>query len=127
MAIRFDEYEPTAGRIDLAEGTNAHAILSFLAEDPELGYAPKEIHEATGVRRGSVGSTLSRLEAHGLVRHKGDYWAIAADDRLGVLAAMGLSMDAFDDRPDRYAEDDGWADGLPDLDDDERENDASEA
>ena len=117
MAVPFDKYDPEAGRIDLSDGTNAHAILTFLAENPELGFTPKEIHEETGVSRGSVGTTLSRLENHGLVRHKGEYWAIAEDDRLGAVAAMELSMDTFEDADsDRYAEDDKWAENLPDLD-----------
>lgn len=117
MAVPFDEYDPDVGRLDLSEGTNAHAILTFLAENPELGFSPKEIHEHTGIPRGSVGTTLSRLEEHGLVRHKGEYWAVAEDDRVGAVAAMELSIDAFDDaESDRYAEDDEWAEDLPDLD-----------
>lgn len=119
MAVPFDSYDPSSGRLDLSDGTNAHAILSFLAENPDIGFTPKEIHEQTGVARGSVGTTLSRLEEHGLVRHKGEYWAAAEDDRLGAAAAMTLSMDAADLEADRYAEDDGWAEDLPDLDADE--------
>lgn len=119
MAVPFDSYDPSSGRLDLSDGTNAHAILSFLAENPDIGFTPKEIHERTGVARGSVGTTLSRLEEHGLVRHKGEYWAAAEDDRLGAAAAMTLSMDAADLEADRYAEDDGWAEDLPDLDADE--------
>lgn len=116
MAVEFDDYDPDAGRIDLSEGTNAYRILSFLAENPALGYTPKEIHQATEVPRGSVGSTLSRLEEHGLVRHKGDYWAIAEDDRLGAIQAMAQSMDALADHEDRYTENGDWAGDLPDLD-----------
>lgn len=116
MGVRFDDYDPNDGRIDLSTGTNAHTILSFLAENPDIGYAPKEIHEATGVPRGSVGSTLSRLQNHGLVRHKGDYWAIAEDDRLGSFVAMDHSLDAFVNQSDRYTETEDWDEDLPDLD-----------
>ena len=116
LAVPFDEYDPYPGRINLSRGTNAHAILSFLAENPGLGFTPKEIHEATEIPRGSAGSTLSRLETHGLVRHKGIYWAIAEDDRLGSFAAMKHSMDAIEEHPDRYTTDEDWAEDLPDLD-----------
>ncbi|WP_353633791.1 helix-turn-helix domain-containing protein [Halobacterium sp. NMX12-1] len=116
MAVRFDDYDPDDGRIDVSDGTNAHTILSFLAENPDIGFTPKEIHEQTGVPRGSVGSTLARLEEHGLVRHKGDYWAVAEDDRLGSVVAMNHSFDAFAAYTDRYADNDDWAEDLPDLD-----------
>ena len=81
MPVDFETYSPENGRIDLGEGTNARAILSVLLEHPGVGFTPAELHEQTGVARGSVGPTLSRLEDAGLVRHKGDYWAVAEDDR----------------------------------------------
>ena len=34
---------------------NAEQILGFLATSPDQAYTPKEIHEATGIPRGSVG------------------------------------------------------------------------
>jgi len=61
-------------------GTNAEVILSFLASSPDKAYTPKEIHEATEIPRGSVGVVLSRLENRGLVRHRGDYWAVATGE-----------------------------------------------
>ena len=115
MPVEFERHDPDRGRIDLSEGTNAHTILSFLAEHPDLGFTPKEIHERTDVPRGSVGTTLSRLERHGLVRHRGEYWAVAADDRVGSVVGMALSMEATD-RDDWYTSNPGWADDLPDLD-----------
>lgn len=118
MPVEFDSYDPSQGRLDLSEGTNAHAILSFLARHPGTGFTPKEIHEATGVARGSVSPTLQRLDDWELVRHKGEYWAIAEDDRLGAVAAMLTGLEAVSDRygDDAYARDDGWAEDLPDLD-----------
>lgn len=81
MPIDFSEYE---GVTDVAGGaidpdSNAYRILAFLASNPDLGFTPKEIHRETGIPRGSVGTTLSRLEERGLVRHKEPYWA--ADPR----------------------------------------------
>jgi len=83
---RFDE-EPT-DVLDLQEGTNPFRILRFLAEHDEQAFTQTEIHEATGIKRGSVGATLSRLEDRGLVRHRGRYWAVAEDDRLASFAAQ---------------------------------------
>ena len=118
MPVEFDSYDPSQGRLDLSEGTNAHAILSFLSRHPGTGFTPKEIHEATGIPRGSVSPTLQRLDDWDLVRHKGEYWAIAEDDRLGAVAAMLTGLEAVSDRygDDAYARDDGWAEDLPDLD-----------
>lgn len=91
MPVLFDEYDDENGRMDLSEGTNAHAILSLLAENPDNGYSPKEIAESTSVNRGSVGPTLSRLEDRDLVRHKGEVWAIGEDDRLAAQGAIYVS------------------------------------
>jgi len=69
--------------------TNAATILSFLASHPEQAFTPREIHTATDVARGSVGVVLSRLEDRGLVRHRGEYWAVAdVDDVEKTLSAM---------------------------------------
>jgi DNA-binding IclR family transcriptional regulator len=88
MPVLFDEYDDETGQMNLSEGTNAHAILVFLSKNPEQGYSPQEIADATDVKRGSVGPTLSRLENRELVRHKGEVWAIGEDDRL---AAQGVA------------------------------------
>lgn len=117
MPVEFESYDPSRGRLNVSEGTNAGKILAFLAENPDLGFTPREIHESTEVARGSVGPTLRRLAEHGLVRHKGDYWAAAAEDRLAAIAGTALSMDAVDERlgDDWYGQNPDWADDLPDL------------
>lgn len=77
--------------------TNAEEILAFLSTHPERAYTPKEIHEATDVARGSVGVVLSRLEERGLVRHRGEYWAVAdVDDVDTTLSSMATSRVATD-------------------------------
>ncbi len=85
MPIQFDEYEAASGEHDWAidPDSNAYAILAFLADHPETGFTPAEIHEATGVPRGSVGTTLDRLDDRDLVRHKEPYWAA---NRQGIEA-----------------------------------------
>jgi DNA-binding Lrp family transcriptional regulator len=89
MPIRIDEFESQPeGVLELDRDTVAFRILEFLAENSDQAYTPKEISEEAGVKRGSVGAVLSRLEDQGLVRHKGKYWAIAEDDRLASFTAM---------------------------------------
>jgi response regulator of citrate/malate metabolism len=110
MPVEFDEYRHSDERDDfdwtLREGSNAHTILSFLAEYPDQGFTPKEIHEATDVARGSVGKTLQRLEERQLVRHAEPYWAIGDDDRIGAYLGMVSSLDTIGEREgtERYDE-----------------------
>jgi DNA-binding transcriptional ArsR family regulator len=100
MPIEFDSYEPSEGdqRLEFREGSNAYAVVQFLAAHPEQGFTPKEISEETGIPRNSVGVTLSRLEDRGLVRHKEPYWAIGEDDRLAAYAGMRHGLQAATDR-----------------------------
>ncbi|MDZ7687934.1 MAG: helix-turn-helix domain-containing protein [Halobacteriales archaeon] len=98
MPVEFEEYDPEETNLRLEEGSNAHEILSFLLENPDEGYTPKEIHEATDVPRGSVGTTLARLKENGLVRHKEPYWAVERDDRLAAYEGAVLSLKAAEER-----------------------------
>jgi len=107
--------------VDLSEGTNARRLLEFLLTTPTVGYTPAELAEETGVSRGSVGPTMNRLEAVGLVRHKEPYWAVAEDDRIAAATAAFIGVETvastYDD--DWYAQNGGWAEELPDLSDEE--------
>ena len=116
MPVDFKEYAPEDGRIDLTEGTNAHALQSFLAQHPGVSYTPAELHEQTDVPRGSVNPTLARLERAELVRHKGDYWAAEDDDRLAAASAAILGLKTVHDAhsDDWYAQNPSWADDLTD-------------
>lgn len=98
MPVRFDSYDEDVGRMDLTEGSNAHAILTFLASNPETGYTPAEIHEETGIPYGSVGPTLQRLHERDLVRHKEPYWAIGEKRELARLGVLSASVEAIDER-----------------------------
>ena len=89
MPIGIDRFEEEpADVLDLQEGTQPYRILRFLAEHSDQAFTQTEVHEATGIKRGSVGAALSRLEDRGLVRHRGRYWAIGKDDRLASYAAQ---------------------------------------
>lgn len=93
MPVEFADYDPRPTDLRWVRDpeSNPHRILSFLGAHPGTGFTPKEIAEATDVPRGSVGTTLSRLEEQGLVRHKEPYWAVVEDDRLGAFEAMLVS------------------------------------
>jgi IclR helix-turn-helix domain. len=108
MPIDIDRFEEGSPADLMASGrTNAETLLAFLAGSPDKAFTPKEIHEATGVARGSVGVVLSRLEDRGLVRHRGDYWAIAdTDDVNTTLSALSTAQAATDrlgsENPDEW-------------------------
>ncbi|MFC7155105.1 MarR family transcriptional regulator [Halomarina halobia] len=89
---RFDDEREEA--LEIREGTQPYRVLSFLAENDDKAFTQTEIHEATGIKRGSVGAVLSRLEDRSLVRHRGRYWAIAEDDRLAAYAAQTRASSA---------------------------------
>jgi len=89
MPISIDEFDAeVAAILDIAEGTQPYRILRFLAANSEQAFTQTEIHEETGIKRGSVGAVLSRLDDRGLVRHRGRYWAVAEDDRLASYGAQ---------------------------------------
>lgn len=116
MPIDIESFENEAEERLRASGrTNAEQILSFLAESPDRAFTPSEIHESTGVARGSVGVVLSRLADRGLVRHRGDYWAIADDAGVDTtLSAMATARAATDRLGEENPEE--WGPGVEDAD-----------
>jgi len=95
MPIEREEFETAPDeRLSVGTGTNADEVLSFLSENPGKAYTIDEIHEATGVKKGSLGAVLSRLRERGLVKHKGKYWTVEDDDRLAGAAAAELAESA---------------------------------
>lgn len=80
MPIDIEQFESRDEEALRAGGpTNAEVVLAFLAANDDQAFTPKEVHEATGLPRGSVGVVLSRLADRDLVRHRGEYWAIDPD------------------------------------------------
>lgn len=122
MPVDFETHEPGNPRIDLSEGTNARQLLEFLLQTPTVGYTPAELAAETGIPRGSIGPTLQRLAAAGLVRHKEPYWAAAEDDRIAAATAAFLGIEATAARytDDWYAQNEDWAEELPDLSEDDQ-------
>jgi predicted transcriptional regulator len=87
MPIDLKEFEESDEE-ELTRETNADRVLRFLSENPDKAFTQSEIRKSTGVKRGSISVVLSRLEKRGLVRHKGNYWAICDEDRLTSEASF---------------------------------------
>ncbi|OKY77414.1 MAG: Transcriptional regulator, TrmB family [Candidatus Methanohalarchaeum thermophilum] len=88
MPIGIDEFEKAPeDALEIGEKTNADKVLSFLLKNPKKAFTRKELIEATEIKSGSIGVTLSRLRKKGLIRHKGNYWALARDERLASYAS----------------------------------------
>jgi len=113
MPVDFESYTPN----NLPdEGTNGRRILEHLAQYPELGFTPSELADELEISRGSVGTTLSRLEERGLVRHKGEYWAIniqAYDAHAASEIGLRAVADQFEG--DHYDTNPDWDAALPDV------------
>ena len=101
MPVDFESYHLN----DLPdEGTNGRRILEHLAQHSELGFTPSELADELDIPRGSVGTTLSRLDERGLVRHKGEYWAInieAYDAQTASEIGLRAVADRFEGDHDR--------------------------
>jgi Mn-dependent DtxR family transcriptional regulator len=124
MPVDFEHYRPT----DLpGEETNGRRILEFLADNPTQGYRAGELAAELDIPRGSVGTTLARLETRGLVRHKGTYWAIDPNGYDAHAASLvGLESVAEQFEGDYYDRTPDWDADLPDLDEsDDGSDDAS--
>ncbi len=88
MPVSIDRFEKSPEEaLEIEEGTNAEKTLNFLLKNSGKAFTRKEIMKATGIKNGSIGVTLSRLEEKGLVRHKGNYWALPVDDKIATLAS----------------------------------------
>lgn len=100
MPIDIERFETEPGDSLRAHGpTNAETLLAFLASNPDQAFTPKEIHRETPIPRGSVGVVLSRLEERELIRHRGEYWALAegaeADKTLTSMSTARAVTDRF--------------------------------
>mgnify|MGYP000258734855 CR=1 FL=1 len=113
MPIEREEFETAPDeRLSVGTGTNADEVLSFLSKNPDKAYTLDEIHEATGVKKGSLGTVLSRLKEHGLVKHRGKYWTIEDDERLASTAAAELAESAVLEEDEFDKEE--WLEHAPD-------------
>jgi DNA-binding IclR family transcriptional regulator len=112
MPIDIDRFEEGPVEVLRAGGpTNAEGILTFLASNADKAFTPKEIHVETDIPRGSVGAVLSRLEERGLVRHRGEYWAIDDTAEIEKTVTAISTARAATDRLGREVPDE-WGPGV---------------
>lgn len=91
MPISNDEFrtiDEDGPILDLAPDTTQGKIYLFLLQNADKAFRQREIVDAVDVPQGSVGPTLTRLEQHGLVDHRGRFWKIA--DAEHAVASAGL-------------------------------------
>jgi len=73
---------------DLSPDTTQGTVYRFLVAHADQAFRQRELVDAIDVPEGSVGPTLKRLEEHGLVDHRGQFWAIA--DAEHAVASAGF-------------------------------------
>lgn len=96
MPISVDRFKHLdEDSITLAEGTNAHTIMSFLVSHPDEAFRRSELLEQTRMKEGSIGPTLQRLHERGLVRHRQNYWTVGPEERLGQIAGLTSTFAAI--------------------------------
>jgi predicted Rossmann fold nucleotide-binding protein DprA/Smf involved in DNA uptake len=99
MPIDIETFESSpADRLQNSRETNADRVMRFLAAHTNKAFTQSEIRDATDIKAGSISVVLSRLENRGLVRHKGNYWALGEDDDVAAYTSMLESTRAANDR-----------------------------
>lgn len=79
MPIHCQQFEnQLSGRVEmnLSPDTTQGQIYTYLKEHCDKAFRVKELKEEIEVPNGSVSPALNRLNDHGLVIHRGIYWAI---------------------------------------------------
>lgn len=111
MPIDIERFEANQAD-DLGEPSNPEQVLLFLIENDDKAFTAREIAEQTGISRNSIGTVLSRLENRDLLRHKGQYWALADPERI---RSFGRYQRATRRLNDRYGEEDpsAWREHAP--------------
>jgi hypothetical protein len=99
MPIDIETFESSpADRLQSSGETNADRVMRFLAAHSDQAFTQSEIRDGTDVKAGSISVVLSRLEDRGLVRHKGNYWALGEDDAVAAYTSLLESTRAANDR-----------------------------
>ncbi|WP_114576021.1 helix-turn-helix domain-containing protein [Saliphagus sp. LR7] len=99
MPIDIETFESSPeNRLRNGGETNAERVMEFLAANPDRAFTQSEIRDATGVKAGSISVVLSRLEERGLVRHRGNYWALGEDEEVAAYTDMAESTRTANER-----------------------------
>jgi len=97
MPIDIETFDGTGGE-GLSEPTNGERIVQLLLTERDKAFRAAEIADRTAVKRNSVGTVLRRLESRGLVRHKGDYWALGDEEAVRAAYDFHRTLEALDGR-----------------------------
>jgi Mn-dependent DtxR family transcriptional regulator len=116
VPIDIEEFEATS---DERERSTSEVIVEFLFENRDAAFTQSEIAERVDRDPNTVGTNLSRLKDRGLVRHRGNYWAITDDHDLlarEIRVSESLSRLAAELGPTIASEADAaaWSDAQPD-------------
>ncbi|MEF8757721.1 MAG: hypothetical protein V5A23_08480 [Halobacteriales archaeon] len=113
MPISIDEFESDDHP---GEPSVPEQVVRHLYANPDRAYTRAEIATAIDEDANTVGTALTRLKDRGIVRHRGNYWAIT-DDESRVLAADDLhrTTQRLDDA-DGGIDADDWDAAAPDRD-----------
>lgn len=104
-ADEFDALDVDSPSIDLSPETTQGTIFRYLLENPDRAFRQRDLVGALDVPKGSIGPTLTRLENHGLVDHRGRYWRIA-DGEHAVASATALGFETADATDGGFSEED---------------------
>lgn len=96
MPIDIETFETTPGD-KLDRPTNGERVLEFLIHYSAHAFTPSEIAEGAGIKQGSIGTVLKRLEDRELVRHKGPYWAAPEESVLREARRFERLLQELDD------------------------------
>lgn len=111
MPVRIDEFESG----DLPGGPSVpERVVAHLYAHRDKAFTRSEIAAEISADANTVGTALSRLKQRDLVRHRGEYWAIAADlDRVRDAYALHEASERLND-DDGGIDPETWDDAAPD-------------
>ena len=80
VPIDIDEFEAASEKeLQGRDQSLREAVIEYLAYNPSMAYSRKELQSSLEVDAINLLHQLSALEREGVVRHKGQFWAIAED------------------------------------------------
>lgn len=112
MAIDIETFESTP-ESELQELTNPEKVLQFLIANDDKAFKAAEIADGADVNENSISTVLTRLEDRGLVRHKGEYWAIGEPERIRSFEKYRRATERLNERYGREDKDE-WKRYAPD-------------
>lgn len=112
MPVRIDEFESG----ELPDGPSVpEQVVIYLYAHRDHAFTRSEIAGSIGESPNTVGTALSRLKHRGLVRHRGEYWAITDDEERLTDAYDLHTVSRQLDQEDGGIDADTWDEAAPDT------------